>query len=79
MLLLPDPVDSFWVMPGVSFDGKLFKSVTQGAADLAAIPRTDAKEEAQQEAAPSVKIFVAFREVHTGRGGFRRADVGPAY
>jgi molecular chaperone HtpG len=60
VLLLPDPVDSFWVMPGVSFDGKAFKSVTQGAADLAAIPRTDAKEEAQQEAAPSVKIFVAF-------------------
>jgi molecular chaperone HtpG len=60
VLLLPDPVDSFWVMPGVSFDGKAFKSVTQGAADLAAIARTDAKEEAQQEAAPSVKIFVAF-------------------
>src|SRR5580704_14935266 len=60
VLFLPDPVDSFWVMPGVSFDGKPFKSVTQGAADLAAIARTDAKEEAQQEAAPSVKIFVAF-------------------
>jgi molecular chaperone HtpG len=60
VLLLPDPVDSFWVMPGVSFDGKPFKSVTQGAADLAVIPRTDAKEEATHEAAPSVKIFVAF-------------------
>jgi molecular chaperone HtpG len=60
VLFLPDPVDSFWVMPGVSFDGKPFKSVTQGAADLAAIPRADAKEEAKQEAAPSVKIFVAF-------------------
>ena len=60
VLLLPDPVDSFWVMPGVSFDGKPLKSVTQGAADLAAIARTDAKEEPQQEAAPSVKIFVAF-------------------
>ncbi len=60
VLLLPDPVDSFWVMPGISFDGKPFKSVTQGAADLASVPRTDAKEEAQEEAAPSVKIFVAF-------------------
>ena len=38
VLLLPDPVDTFWVMPGVSFDGKPFKSVTQGAADLALIP-----------------------------------------
>ena len=60
VLLLPDPVDTFWVMPGVSFDGKPFKSVTQGAADLASIARTDAKEETQAEAAPAVKIFVAF-------------------
>jgi molecular chaperone HtpG len=60
VLLLPDPVDSFWVMPGVSFDGEPFKSVTQGAADLALIPRTDAKQDAEPEAAPAVKIFVAF-------------------
>jgi len=60
VLLLPDPVDSFWVMSGISFDGKPFKSVTQGATDLAAIPRIDATEEAQSEAAPAVKIFVAF-------------------
>ena len=60
VLLLPDPVDSFWVMPGVAFDGKPFKSVTQGAADLAAIARADAKDEAQTEASPAVKIFIAF-------------------
>jgi molecular chaperone HtpG len=60
VLLLPDPVDSFWVMSGVSFDGKPFKSVTQGAADLASIPLSDAKQEAQPEASPTVKIFVAY-------------------
>jgi molecular chaperone HtpG len=60
VLLLPDPVDAFWVMSGTSFDGKPFKSVTQGAADLAQIPLDGAKEEARIEAAPSVKIFVAF-------------------
>jgi len=60
VLLLPDPVDSFWVTSGASFDGKPFKSVTQGAADLASIPRIDANEEAQAEADPAVKIFVAF-------------------
>ena len=38
VLLLSDPVDSFWVTSGASFDGKPFKSVTQGAADLALIP-----------------------------------------
>jgi molecular chaperone HtpG len=60
VLLLPDPVDSFWVMPGVSFDGKPFKSVTQGAADLALIARTDAKEASAPELAASVKDFLAF-------------------
>jgi molecular chaperone HtpG len=60
VLLLPDPVDSFWAMPGVSFDGKPFKSVTQGAADLAAIPLTDAKEAATPELQDSVKKFLAF-------------------
>jgi len=60
VLLLPDPVDSFWVMPGVAFDGKPFKSVTQGAADLALIPRIDAKEAPAPELEDSVKKFLAF-------------------
>ncbi len=60
VLLLPDPVDSFWVTSGGSFDGKPFKSVTQGVADLALIPRADVSEEKEPEAAPTVKIFVAF-------------------
>jgi molecular chaperone HtpG len=66
VLLLPDPVDSFWVMPGVSFDGKPFKSVTQGAADLALIARTDAKPEAQPEAAEAVKSFLDFLKATLG-------------
>src|SRR3954467_10849141 len=37
VLLLPDPVDSFWVTADVDYEGKPFKSVTQGAADLALI------------------------------------------
>ncbi len=45
VLLLPDPVDTFWVMPGTGFDGKPFKSVTQGAADLALIPLLDTAKE----------------------------------
>ena len=38
MLLLDDPVDSFWVTSAVGFDGKPFKSVTQGKADIDAVP-----------------------------------------
>jgi molecular chaperone HtpG len=66
VLLLPDPVDAFWVTSAGTFDGKPFKSVTQGAADLASIPRTDAKEEAQTEADPAVKIFIAFLKSKLG-------------
>jgi molecular chaperone HtpG len=59
VLLLSDPVDSFWVMSGLSFDGKPFKSVTQGGADLAAIPLTDAQP-TEPELKESVKTFLAF-------------------
>jgi molecular chaperone HtpG len=38
VLLLADPVDSFWTRTALGFDGKPFKSVTQGTADLDAIP-----------------------------------------
>ena len=38
VLLLSDPVDAFWVSTSVGYDGKPFKSVTQGSADLKAIP-----------------------------------------
>ncbi len=60
VLLLADPVDSFWVMPGVGFDGKPFKSVTQGAADLALIPLLDATKEQGADIAELVKQFLVF-------------------
>ena len=60
VLLLPDPVDNFWVMSGLSYDGKPLKSVTQGAADLALIAATDEKEAPAAEIEPATKIFLAF-------------------
>jgi molecular chaperone HtpG len=59
VLLLTDPIDSFWVTSAPSFDGKPFKSVTQGAADLALIPRLDAKQEAAPETDKAVTDFLA--------------------
>ncbi|MFP3942605.1 MAG: molecular chaperone HtpG [Alphaproteobacteria bacterium] len=50
VLLLSDPVDSFWVMAAEKFDGKPFQSVTAGAADLDAIPPAEDKETAAEEA-----------------------------
>ena len=66
VLLLPDPVDTFWVMSGLGFDGKPFKSVTQGAADLALIPRLDAGQGAPAAVAPAVADFLAFVKTALG-------------
>ena len=66
VLLLADMVDSMWVSRPPSFDGKPFKSVTQGAADLAAIPLLDAKDEAGAGAADAVTQFIAFVKMTLG-------------
>ena len=66
VLLLPDPVDTFWVMSGVSFGGKPFKSVTQGAADLELIPRVDAEAAPEPELQDSVKKFLVFMQSTLG-------------
>jgi molecular chaperone HtpG len=58
VLVLGDPIDSFWVTAGVSFEGKPFKSVTQGSADLALIPRLDAKNEAPPGTDEAVTRFL---------------------
>jgi molecular chaperone HtpG len=60
VLLLTDPIDSFWVMSGVSFEGKPFKSVTQGSADLTLIPLLGAEQASSPEVDKSVTDFIAF-------------------
>jgi molecular chaperone HtpG len=60
VLLLADPIDSFWVVAGAAFDGKPFKSVTQGAADLALIPRLEPKSETPLGTDAAVAGFLAF-------------------
>ena len=66
MLLLSDPIDSFWVTVAPSFEGKPFNSASQGAADLALIPRSDAKDEPKTEAEPAVTDFIAFIKTTLG-------------
>jgi molecular chaperone HtpG len=56
VLLLPDQVDSFWVTAGVDHDGKPFKSVTQGLADLSLIPLPEG--EVATEAPAEVAGFI---------------------
>lgn len=50
VLLLTDPVDSFWTATASGYDGKPFKSVTQGAADLGNIPLKDKPANKEDEA-----------------------------
>lgn len=55
VLLLPDPVDAFWVSTALGFDGKPFKSVTQGAADIKTIPLAEGAAAPAAEA-PSAEV-----------------------
>ena len=66
VLLLTDPVDSFWVAYGASFEGKPFKSVTQGAADLGLIPLLESKQQQSPEVEKSVTEFLAFIKTELG-------------
>ncbi|HLH10494.1 MAG TPA: molecular chaperone HtpG [Methylovirgula sp.] len=54
VLLLPDPIDAFWVTTAVGYEGKPFKSVTQGAADIESIPPKEG--EAPADEAPSAAL-----------------------
>jgi len=38
VLLLTDPIDNFWVMGALGYEGKPFKSITQGDANIDAVP-----------------------------------------
>jgi molecular chaperone HtpG len=61
VLLLSDPVDAFWAETALGYDGKPFKSVTQGAADLTNIPLLDGETSATGDAPPAdVATLLAF-------------------
>ncbi len=59
VLLLADHVDSFWAASGLDYEGKPFKSVTQGLADLALIPLADGEQPAPATS-QAVSGFIAF-------------------
>ena len=68
VLLLSDPVDNFWTMTALGFDGKPFKSITQGEADLTAIPveeknGDDPKSTEKAKGAPFATLLTMFKDV----------------
>ena len=59
VLLLSDPIDSFWASAAPDFEGKPFKSVTQGAADLGLIPLLDGATPPSAEPSEKVGALIA--------------------
>jgi molecular chaperone HtpG len=59
VLLLTDSIDSFWTMNNLEFEGKAFRSVTQGAADLSQFAKLDGQS-ASTETSAEAAAFVEF-------------------
>ncbi|MGO4669491.1 molecular chaperone HtpG [Bosea sp. 2RAB26] len=75
VLLLSDPVDSFWVSGAPEFEGKPFKSVTQGAADLSLIPLLDNATPPSAETSEAVQALLGtMKEVLAGEVADVRAS-----
>jgi molecular chaperone HtpG len=60
VLLLSDPVDAFWVQTALGYEGKPFKSVTQGTADLKLVPVAEGEEAPSADTSPEVATLLAF-------------------
>ena len=63
VLLLTDPVDSFWVRTALGFDGKPFKSVAQGTADLDLIKARDEATSSKADEPAAINLVTAFKQV----------------
>jgi molecular chaperone HtpG len=64
VLLLADPVDSFWTSLPLGFDGKPLRSLSQGEVDLSAIPLL--AEPKPDEAAADVAMLIAALKASLG-------------
>ncbi|MDL2402604.1 molecular chaperone HtpG [Rhizobium mayense] len=60
VLLLTDSVDSFWVTNAPDFEGKSFKSITQGSADLAQFKKQDQDKPESESALAEVQAFLDY-------------------
>ncbi|MBN9468229.1 MAG: molecular chaperone HtpG [Bosea sp.] len=63
VLLLSDPIDGFWVSGMPEFEGKPFKSVTQGAADLGLVPLLGGAASPSAETSQEVGALLASMKV----------------
>lgn len=67
VLLLSDPVDEFWLQHVPEFEGKPFKSITRGSADLDNIERDDKDEKKKDEdETPALGSLIAAIKLELG-------------
>jgi len=66
VLLLTDQVDGFWASSGIDHEGKPFKSVTQGAADLGLIPLAEGAQTPRADPGDAAERFAAFAKEALG-------------
>jgi molecular chaperone HtpG len=66
VLLLADPVDAFWVSTSAGFDGKPFKSVTQGAADIKTIALAEGAKARAETSADVATLFAFMKQTLEG-------------
>ena len=67
VLLLADPVDAFWVSTAAGYEGKPFKSVTQGAADIKLIALVEGAKAAGETPAAVATLFAFFKQTLAGK------------
>jgi molecular chaperone HtpG len=66
VLLLSDPVDEFWIAQTDEFEGKKFKSVTRGGADLDKIAADDKTDGTKTDTAPDAAALIALFRLALG-------------
>ena len=62
VLLLADPVDAFWVSTAAGFEGKPFKSVSQGAADIKSIALVEGANAPAEASGDVATLFAFFKQ-----------------
>ena len=63
VLLLPDPIDAFWIGNAAGFEGKPFKSISQGAADIKNIALEEGREAPSAEtSAEQATLFALMKQ-----------------
>ena len=74
VLLLADPVDAFWVSTAAGFEGKPFKSISQGAADIKTIPLAEGKSAPAEASAEVATLIAYFKQTLEGEIADARAS-----